>query len=92
MKSQVLHTLQRQLTTPIRNACFSYEFADMLHWLQVLNRFQSLAALQVSQKILRNGALRPVYTCDFPCDFDAILVRFRVQNLPQPTPRGFVVA
>ena len=32
--------------------------------------------------------LRPVYTCDF----DAILMRFCVQNLPQPTPHGFVVA
>ena len=36
--------------------------------------------------------LGPVYTCDFSCDFDAILVRFCIQNLPQPTPQGFLVA
>ena len=36
--------------------------------------------------------LRPVYTCDFRCDFDAILMRFCVRNLPQPTPHGFLVA
>ena len=27
-----LVNLQRQLATPIRNACFSHEFADMLHF------------------------------------------------------------
>ena len=36
--------------------------------------------------------LRPVYTCDFRCDFGAILMRFCAQNLPQPTPHGFIVA
>ena len=35
-----LVNLQRQLATPIRNACFSHELADMLHCL--LNRFQKL--------------------------------------------------
>ena len=34
-----LVNLQRQLATPIRNASFSHEFADMLHLLQV---FESL--------------------------------------------------
>ena len=27
-----LVNLQRQLATPIRNACFSHEFADTLHF------------------------------------------------------------
>ena len=36
--------------------------------------------------------LRPVYTCDFRCDFGAILMRFCAQSLPQPTPHGFIVA
>ena len=36
-------------------------------------------------------SLRPVYTCDFWCDFDAILMRFCAQNLPQPTPHGFLI-
>ena len=40
----------------------------------------------------RGNCLRPVYTCDFWCDFDAILMRFCAQNLPQPTPHGFLIA
>ena len=32
-----LVNLQHQLATPIRNACFSHEFADMLHLVNLLN-------------------------------------------------------
>ena len=52
-----LVNLQRQLATPIRNACFSHEFADMLHFWIALKNFQRVAALQISQKIVRNGVL-----------------------------------
>ena len=49
--------MQRQLAMPIRNACFSHEFADMLHFWIAFKDFQRVAALQISQKILRNGPL-----------------------------------
>ena len=53
-----LVNLQRQLATPIpRNACFSHEFADMLHFWIDFKNFQRVAALQISQKIVRNGVL-----------------------------------
>ena len=52
-----LVNLQRQLATPIRNACFLHEFADMLHFWIAFKNFQCVAALQVSQKIVRNGVL-----------------------------------
>ena len=55
-----LVNLQRQLATPIHNACFSHEFADMLHLLQV---FESLSkpcnALQYC-KVARNRPQRVV--------------------------------
>ena len=44
-----LVNLQRQLATPIRNACFSHEFADMLHFWIAFKNFQRVAALQISQ-------------------------------------------
>ena len=46
-----------QLATPIRNACFSHEFADMLHFWIAFKNLQRVAALQISQKIVRNGVL-----------------------------------
>ena len=46
-----------QLATPIRNACFSHEFADMIHFWIAFKNFQRVAALQISQKIVRNGVL-----------------------------------
>ena len=52
-----LVNLQRQLATPIRNACFSHEFADMIHFWIAFKNFQRVAALQISQKIVRNGVL-----------------------------------
>ena len=52
-----LVNLQRQLATPIRNACFLHEFADMLHFWIAFKNFQRVAALQISQKIVRNGPL-----------------------------------
>ena len=41
----------------IRNACFSHEFADTLHIWITFKNFQRVAALQISQKIIRNGVL-----------------------------------
>ena len=52
-----LVNLQRQLATPIRNACFLHEFADMLHFWIAFKNFQRVAALQISRKIVRNGPL-----------------------------------
>ena len=52
-----LVNLQRQLATPIRNASFSHEFADMLHFWIAFKDFQYVAALQVSRKIVRSGPL-----------------------------------
>ena len=46
-----------QLATPIRNACFLHEFADMLHFCIAFKNFQRVAALQISQKIVRSGVL-----------------------------------
>ena len=46
-----------QLATLIRNACFLHEFADMLHFWIAFKNFQRVAALQMSQKIVRNGPL-----------------------------------
>ena len=42
-----LVNLQRQLATPIRNACFSHEFADMLHFWIAFKNFQGVVALQI---------------------------------------------
>ena len=55
--SVTLVNLQRQLATPIRNACFSHEFADMLHFWIAFKNFQRVAALQISRKIVRNRPL-----------------------------------
>ena len=52
-----LVNLQRQLATSIRNACFSHEFSDMIHFWIAFKNFQRVAALQISQKIVRNGVL-----------------------------------
>ena len=52
-----LVNLQRQLATPIRNARFSHEFADILHSWIAFKNLQRVAAMQISQKIARNGVL-----------------------------------
>ena len=52
-----LVNLQRQLARPIRNACFSHEFADMLHFWIAFKNLQPVAALQISRKIVRNRPL-----------------------------------
>ena len=52
-----LVNLQRQLATPIRNACFSHELADMLHFWIAFKNLQHVAALQISRKIVRNRPL-----------------------------------
>ena len=36
---------------------FSHEFADMLHFWIAFKNFQRVAALQISQKTVRNGPL-----------------------------------
>ena len=46
-----------RLATPTCNACFSHEFADMLHFWIAFKNFQRVTALQISQKIVRNGVL-----------------------------------
>ena len=43
-----LVNLQCQLAMSIRNACFSHEFADMLHFWIAFKNFQGVAALQIS--------------------------------------------
>ena len=50
-----------RFTTPIRNACFSHEFSDMLtlvasFWIAFKN-LQRVAALQIAQKIIPDGVL-----------------------------------
>ena len=57
MQSALRWCYTGQLATPIRNACFSHEFADMIHFWIAFKNFQRVAALQISQKIVRNGVL-----------------------------------
>ena len=45
-----LVNLQRQLATPIRNACFSHKFADIFTLLIAFKNFQRVATVQISQK------------------------------------------
>ena len=61
-----VHTILRwcytgQLATPIRNACFSHEFVDMLHILIAFKDLQRVAALQISQKIVHYGCYTSLF-------------------------------
>ena len=55
--------LQRQLATPIRNACFSHEFGDMLHLLQFFESLlKSCNALQHCNNIRKKSSATGCYT------------------------------